>query len=80
MVLIGVDLSDDNTPEKWLVENSWGKDTGNDGLWTMYDEWFDKYVFSVIVRRSHVPKDVLKILKTEPEILPAWDPMRGAFN
>ncbi|MCD6380451.1 C1 family peptidase [bacterium] len=80
MVFIGVDLSDDNTPEKWLVENSWGKDTGNNGLWTMYDEWFDKYVFSVIVRRSHVPKDVLKILKTEPEILPAWDPMRGAFN
>jgi bleomycin hydrolase len=79
MVFIGADLNDD-TPKKWLVENSWGKDTGNDGLWTMYDEWFGKYVYSVIVHKRHVPKDVLKILKTEPEILPAWDPMRGAFD
>lgn len=80
MVFIGVDLNEDDSPEKWLVENSWGTDIGNDGLWTMYDEWFDKYVYSVIVRKSHVPGDLLKILETEPEILPAWDPMRGAFD
>ncbi len=79
MVFIGVDLNG-AAPKKWLVENSWGTDIGNDGLWTMYDEWFDKYVYSVIVHRRHVPKDVLKILKTMPEILPAWDPMRGAFD
>jgi bleomycin hydrolase len=80
MVFIGADLDEDKKARKWLVENSWGTDTGNKGRWTMYDEWFDKYVFSVIVHKRHIPDDVLAILDTKPEILPAWDPMRDAFE
>ncbi len=79
MVISGVDLRDDR-PRKWLVENSWGTDVGNKGMWTMYDEWFGSNVFAVIVHKRHVPKEVVKILDTEPKVLPAWDPMRGAFD
>jgi len=80
MVLIGMDMGENDRINKWLVENSWGADTGNQGLWTMYDEWFEKYVFSVIVHRRHLPEGVTGLLETEPEILPAWDPMRKAFR
>ncbi|MBD3178981.1 MAG: hypothetical protein GF417_04910, partial [Candidatus Latescibacteria bacterium] len=80
MVLIGMDIGKNDSIRKWLVENSWGSDAGNDGLWTMYDEWFDKYVFSVIVHRRHIPGDILDILETEPGMLPVWDPMRKAFQ
>jgi bleomycin hydrolase len=79
MVFIGVDTKDDE-PVKWLVENSWGTDRGNKGLWSMYDDWFEEYVYTIIVHKKHVSKDVLAILETEPEILPAWDPMRSAFD
>lgn len=79
MVFIGVDTKGDE-PIKWLVENSWGTDRGNKGLWSMYDDWFDEYVYTIIVHKKYVSKDVLAILDTEPEILPAWDPMRSAFD
>ena len=79
MVFVGVDL-DGRKPVKWRIENSWGSDRGNDGYWTMYDEWFSRYVFNVIIHKQHLPKSVLKLLDTEPERLPAWDPMRMAFE
>ena len=73
MVFVGVDMQG-NKPAKWLVENSWGKDKGSEGLWTLYDTWFDKNVYSVIVLKKYVPEDVLKIFE-EPAIeLPPWDP------
>jgi bleomycin hydrolase len=73
MVFVGVDMQGDK-PAKWLVENSWGKDKGSEGLWTLYDTWFDKNVYSVIVKKKYVPEEVLKIFE-EPAIeLPPWDP------
>jgi bleomycin hydrolase len=79
MAFIGVDMKDDK-PVKWLVENSWGTDRGNKGLWSMYNCWFDEYVYTVIIHKRHLPKEVLALLDTKPEILAAWDPMRSAFH
>jgi bleomycin hydrolase len=79
MAFIGVDMKD-GEPAKWLVENSWGTDRGNKGLWSMYNCWFDEYVYTVIIHKKHLPKEVLALLGTEPEVLPAWDPMRSAFD
>jgi bleomycin hydrolase len=79
MVFVGIDRKDDR-PVKWLVENSWGTKNGDKGYWAMYDDWFDAYVYTVIVHRRHVPKNTLKLLDTEPERIPAWDPMRSAFD
>ncbi len=78
MVFIGVDTKE-GEPVKWLVENSWGTDRGNKGLWTMYEDWFDEYVYAIIVHEKYVSKDVLALLETEPVVLPAWDHMRSAF-
>jgi len=74
MVFIGVDVQNDK-PVKWLVENSWGKEKGSEGRWTLYDTWFDMNVYSIIVKRKYVPEEVLKILEQPPEVLPPWDPM-----
>jgi len=73
MVFVGVDVRD-GKPVKWLVENSWGKDKGSDGQWTLYDSWFDMNVYSVMVKKKHVPKEVLKIFDQPAEKLPPWDP------
>ncbi len=74
MVFVGVDTLK-GRPAKWLVENSWGDKKGDKGYWTMYDEWFDEYVYKVIINKKHLSKRVLDILKTEPIVLPPWDPM-----
>jgi bleomycin hydrolase len=74
MAFVGVDTLQ-GRPTKWLVENSWGDEKGDKGYWTMYDEWFDEYVYKVIIHKKYLPKQVLAILKTEPVVLPPWDPM-----
>ena len=74
MAFIGVDLRD-GEPVKWLVENSWGSDRGRNGLWTMYDDWFEDNVYNVIVHRDDVPDEVLEILEQPAKKLPVWDPM-----
>ena len=79
MVFVGLDRRG-GEPFKWLVENSWGTERGDQGYWSMYDDWFDRYVFSVIVHKRHVARRDLALLETEPVRIPAWDPMRGAFD
>ena len=74
MAFIGVDLKD-GQPVKWLVENSWGSDRGEKGLWTMYDSWFRDNVYNVITHHDYLPADALEIYQQPPEKLPVWDPM-----
>jgi len=75
MALTGVDLDDRGKPRKWKVENSWGEKVGDKGYFTMNDQWFDEYMFEVVIDRRHLGKRVLKVLDTEPVVLPPWDPM-----
>jgi len=77
MVFTGVDVDGDR-PIKWLVENSWGTDYGDDGMWMLSDPWFDDYVYGVVVHRDYVTKRVADILGEKPTILPPWDPMFDA--
>ena len=41
----------------------------------MTDEWFNEYMFRLVVERKYVPQDVLDMLKQKPVVLPPWDPM-----
>ena len=74
MTLIAVDLKE-GVPQKWMVENSWGAASGYKGNIIMTDEWFNEYMFRLVVERKFVPSDVLKMLEQKPVMLPAWDPM-----
>ena len=74
MTLIAVDLGKQGVPVKWMVENSWGE-TGWKGNIIMTDEWFNEYMFRLVVEKKYVPADVLDMLKQKPTLLPAWDPM-----
>ena len=75
MTLMAVDLDNAGKPKKWMVENSWGKDSGYQGHMIMTDEWFNEYMFRLVVEKKYVPAKVLDVLKKEPVRLPAWDPM-----
>jgi bleomycin hydrolase len=73
MTLMAVNLVN-GKPDRWMVENSWGN-TGYKGHIIMTDEWFDEYMFRLVVEKKYVPADVMQMLQQEPIKLPAWDPM-----
>jgi bleomycin hydrolase len=75
MVITGVDLDEHGNPRKWRVENSWGASIGDKGYMYMMDEWFDEYLYEVVVRKQYLSPELLKILDTEPVVLSFWDPM-----
>ena len=76
MTLIAVDVCPETGESvKWMVENSWGAASGYKGCLIMTDEWFNEYMFRLVVEKKYVPEDVLKMLDQKPELLPAWDPM-----
>ena len=75
MTLKAVDLDASGKPKKWMVENSWGAASGYKGNIIMTDEWFDEYMFRLVLEKKYVPADIMKMLDQKPVLLPAWDPM-----
>jgi len=87
MVFTGYDKGADG-PTKWLVENSWGEPKPNGvgsgdpyslgsgkGYLMMTDEWFDQYMYQIIVKKTDLESELLTLLDETPDRLPAWDPM-----
>lgn len=60
MTFTGVNLTDNDVPNRWKVENSWGKENGKDGYFIMDDKWFDEYVYEIFVSRKYVDEETLK--------------------
>jgi bleomycin hydrolase len=74
MVFTGVNVVDGH-PNRWRVENSWGTDPGNKGFFVMSDDWFDEYMYQVVVQKKYLPAELQAALATPPIELPPWDPM-----
>ena len=78
MTMVAVDVDTTATDlkvNKWMVENSWGASSGHRGHLIMTDEWFDNYMFRLVVNKRYVDAKYLEMLKQKPTLLPAWDPM-----
>ena len=78
MTLMAVDFDANGKPKKWMVENSWGANSGYKGHLIMTDEWFDEYMFRLVVETKYVPAKIQELLKQKAILLPAWDPMFAA--
>ncbi len=75
MVFQGVNLDDDGRPNRWRVENSWGKDPGKGGYYVMTDRWFDEYMYQVVVNKKYLTDEQLSAYNADPIELEPWDPM-----
>lgn len=75
MVLQGVNLDEKGKPNRWKVENSWGKDAGKDGYYVMTDDWFSEYTYQIVVNKKYLSKKILNAYKMDPIMLEPWDPM-----
>ena len=78
MAIVAVDVDNNEKPTKWLFENSWGSSYGHNGYLIFTDNWFNEYMFRVVILRKYIDDKTLKILEQEPTLLPAWDPMFSA--
>ena len=75
MVILGVNLDKDGKPDRWRIENSWGKDAGQDGYYVASDEWFDEFVYQVVVDKKYLDAKTIRYLDQDPVVLEPWDPM-----
>ena len=75
MTLCAVDLDADGKPVKWMVENSWGSSYGYQGFLIMTNDWFNEYMFRVVLEEKYIPAETRALLDQKPIMLPAWDPM-----
>lgn len=75
MTLVGVDTDDNDVPVKWEFENSWGPEIGNKGYLTFTDDWFDEYMFRLVIHKRYLDERALDALGGEAIVLPAWDYM-----
>lgn len=75
MTFTGVNLGEDGKPNRWKVENSWGKDAGKDGYYVMSDAWFDRYVTELIIRKEYLDDATRALLTAEPVELDPWQPL-----
>lgn len=72
MTFVGVNLDENGQPNRWKVENSWGKANGQDGYYVASADWFDKYVMEVIIRKEYLDK---ALLEAETVELEPWQPV-----
>ncbi|NMF02934.1 C1 family peptidase [Bifidobacterium boum] len=75
MTLTGVNLDADGRPNRWKVENSWGKDAGEDGYYVASADWFDRFVTELIIRKEYLDEATKAILETEPVDIEPWQPL-----
>ena len=71
VVIKGYNLKHGKT-NGYLIENSWGDESGDNGYYFMSEEWLENYMFEIVVDKKYVPKKVENILKTTPIVLPYW--------
>ncbi len=78
MTLTAVDLDSDGKPLKWKVENSWGASSGVSGCMIMTNEWWEEYMFRLVVDKQYVPESLLKEFEQKPTMVTYDDPLFGA--
>lgn len=75
MVFTGVNIDKTEKPVNWQVENSWGDKHGKKGMFSMSDEWFNEFVYQIMIDKKYLEPEWAKKYDGEIIELAPWDPM-----
>lgn len=75
MTLTAVDLDQNGNPLKWKVENSWGAAWGQKGHLIMTNQWFNEFMFRLVVDNKYVSADLMKQYNQKPVMVMPEDPL-----
>ncbi|MBQ1877453.1 MAG: hypothetical protein II161_01440, partial [Erysipelotrichaceae bacterium] len=73
MILTGVSFDADGQPERWKIENSWGKEAGKDGYFVCSQKYFREYVYEAIINRRYLNPAQLALLDQQPVEINPWE-------
>ncbi len=74
MALVAVDTDKDGNTTKWQLENSWGSSSGHNGYLTMTNEWFDEYMYRLVIKKKYIDEKTIKILDQKTTKVPNYNP------
>lgn len=72
MILVGANVKEDGQPDRYKIENSWGKEAGQDGYFVCSDRYFDEFVYEAIIHRKHFNKQQQAAMEKEPIRVQPW--------
>lgn len=72
MTLAGFNLKN-GQPDRWKIENSWGKDNGDNGVFVMSEDWFEAYTYEVVINKKYLPAELQELAEQPAQELDAWD-------
>ena len=73
MVFTGVNIVDDK-PQRWKIEDSYGTSVHQNGYYIMNDNYFNEYVFEVLISKKYLSLKQLDLLKQKPILMNANEP------
>lgn len=74
MVFTGANIRGDQV-DKWQVENSWATRDAAEGYYIMTNDWFNEYVYEVVVHKKYLEKYKSLLEGDQYVELKPWDPM-----
>ena len=76
MLFTGINI-ENGTPDRFRIENSWGKGTGEEGYFACSIKWFVENVFQIVIPLAIIDDvDILEaIRRADTVVLDPWDPI-----
>lgn len=72
MTFTGVQIEKNKTI-RWKVEDSYGDEEKYNGYYIMNDNWFDKFVITVVINKKYLNNKELEIYNSKPIIVDNYD-------
>lgn len=73
MAIVGVNVVEEKT-ERWKIEDSYGEKEKVNGYYIMNDEFFDDFVFEVVINKRYLSEAQIKMLEQKPILFEITEP------